>query len=391
MASVRMASPRTREPKKPTRLERTKVKPRPPALLQSVKSLPLDYRFTGGSPSSAESKKGEPRFGSLNEKEKKEKATGEVKVEEESPHSSKSSSREHRPPGEAKDLDDAKGNVESPYSSTTTSREQRTSAGDEREVRTSSSATSKITAISLSRSDSNWEDTSSYVAKKKLQAWCQLSNGDWVLGTIISSSGSESVISLPDGEVLRLNTESLLPSNPEILDGVDDLMQLSYLHEPSVLYNLQFRYSKDMIYTRAGPVLVAINPFKKVHLYGNEFIEAYRNKSVNSPHVYAIADNAIREMIRDEVNQSIIISGESGAGKTETAKIAMQYLAALGGGSGIEYEILQTNPILEAFGNARTLRNDNSSRFGKLIEIHFSVTGKISGASIQTCKFSLII
>ncbi|XP_042438104.1 myosin-1-like [Zingiber officinale] len=384
MASVRMASPRTREPKKPTRLERTKVKPRPPALLQSVKSLPLDYRFTGGSPSSAESKKGEPRFGSLNEKEKKEKATGEVKVEEESPHSSKSSSREHRPPGEAKDLDDAKGNVESPYSSTTTSREQRTSAGDEREVRTSSSATSKITAISLSRSDSNWEDTSSYVAKKKLQAWCQLSNGDWVLGTIISSSGSESVISLPDGEVLRLNTESLLPSNPEILDGVDDLMQLSYLHEPSVLYNLQFRYSKDMIYTRAGPVLVAINPFKKVHLYGNEFIEAYRNKSVNSPHVYAIADNAIREMIRDEVNQSIIISGESGAGKTETAKIAMQYLAALGGGSGIEYEILQTNPILEAFGNARTLRNDNSSRFGKLIEIHFSVTGKISGASIQT-------
>ncbi|KDP37497.1 hypothetical protein JCGZ_05936 [Jatropha curcas] len=89
-------------------------------------------------------------------------------------------------------------------------------------------------------------------------------------------------------------------------------------------------------------------------------------------------------MIRDEVNQSIIISGESGAGKTETAKIAMQYLAALGGGSGIEYEILKTNPILEAFGNAKTLRNDNSSRFGKLIEIHFSETGKISGAKIQT-------
>ncbi|MBA0805392.1 hypothetical protein Gohar_004910, partial [Gossypium harknessii] len=79
-------------------------------------------------------------------------------------------------------------------------------------------------------------------------------------------------------------------------------------------------------------------------------------------------------------------SGESGAGKTETAKIAMQYLAALGGGSGIEYEILKTNPILEAFGNAKTLRNDNSSRFGKLIEIHFSETGKISGAKIQTCK-----
>jgi myosin-5 len=105
---------------------------------------------------------------------------------------------------------------------------------------------------------------------------------------------------------------------------------------------------------------------------------------MDNPHVYAIADAALREMKRDEVNQSIIISGESGAGKTETAKIAMQYLASLGGGSGIEYEILQTNPILEAFGNAKTLRNDNSSRFGKLIEIHFSATGRICGAMIQT-------
>ncbi|XP_059445474.1 myosin-1 isoform X2 [Corylus avellana] len=161
-------------------------------------------------------------------------------------------------------------------------------------------------------------------------------------------------------------------------------MQLSYLNEPSVLYNIQCRYNQDMIYTKAGPVLVAINPFKKVSLYGNDYIEAYKLKSIESPHVYAITDTAIREMVRDEVNQSIIISGESGAGKTETAKIAMQYLAALGGGSGIEYEILKTNPILEAFGNAKTLRNDNSSRFGKLIEIHFSETGKISGANIQT-------
>eukprot|EP00268_Persea_americana_P032478 TRINITY_DN3195_c0_g3_i3.p2 TRINITY_DN3195_c0_g3~~TRINITY_DN3195_c0_g3_i3.p2 ORF type:complete len:383 (-),score=87.38 TRINITY_DN3195_c0_g3_i3:2007-3155(-) len=238
--------------------------------------------------------------------------------------------------------------------------------------------------------DSRWSDTTSYVAKKKLQAWCQMPNGDWTLGNILSSSGTESIISLHEGKVFKVNAESLLPANPNILDGVDDLMQLSYLNEPSVLYNLQVRYSQDMIYTKAGPVLVAINPFKSVPLYGNECIEAYKRKSIDSPHVYAIADTAIREMIRDEVNQSIIISGESGAGKTETAKIAMQYLAAFGRGSGIEYEILKTNPILEAFGNAKTSRNDNSSRFGKLIEIQFSETGKISGAKIQTCKVTVL-
>ncbi|WCJ40061.1 myosin 1 [Euphorbia peplus] len=239
-------------------------------------------------------------------------------------------------------------------------------------------------SISESPTERRWGDATSYAAKKKPQSWFQLPNGDWQLGKVLSTSGTESVISLPDGKVLKVKSESLVQANPDILDGVDDLMQLSYLNEPSVLYNLQYRYNQDMIYTKAGPVLVAVNPFKKVPLYGNDYIEAYKNKSIESPHVYAITDTAIREMIRDEVNQSIIISGESGAGKTETAKIAMQYLAALGGGSGIEYEILKTNPILEAFGNAKTLRNNNSSRFGKLIEIHFSETGKISGAKIQT-------
>ncbi|CAN8268985.1 unnamed protein product [Cochlearia groenlandica] len=229
-----------------------------------------------------------------------------------------------------------------------------------------------------------WSDTSAYARKKILQSWIQLPNGNWELGKILSTSGDESVISLPEGKVMKVISETLVPANPDILDGVDDLMQLSYLNEPSVLYNLNHRYNQDMIYTKAGPVLVAVNPFKEVPLYGNRYIEAYRKRSNESPHVYAIADTAIREMIRDEVNQSIIISGESGAGKTETAKIAMQYLAALGGGSGIEYEILKTNPILEAFGNAKTLRNDNSSRFGKLIEIHFSESGKISGAQVQT-------
>ncbi|KAK7343306.1 hypothetical protein VNO77_11954 [Canavalia gladiata] len=223
-------------------------------------------------------------------------------------------------------------------------------------------------SILTSSRERRWNDTNSYASKKKLQSWLQLPNGNWELVKIVTTSGTESVISLPDGKVLKVKEESLVPANPDILDGVDDLMQLSYLNEPSVLYNLQYRYNQNMIYTKAGPVLVAINPFKKVPLYGNDYIEAYKCKAIESPHVYAITDTAIREMMRDEVNQSIIISGESGAGKTETAKIAMQYLAALGGGSGIEYEILKTNPILEAFGNGKTLRNDNSSRFSRVVQ-----------------------
>nr|GMD20797.1 myosin-1 [Ipomoea batatas] len=270
-------------------------------------------------------------------------------------------------------------NDESPYRSFSFSANERPSAvDDDLNVTTYPSR-----SVAPTSAESKWSDTKFYAAKK-VRSWLQLPDGNWQLVTIISTSGTESVISFSDGRVQNVKSENLLPANPDILDGVDDLMQLSYLNEPSVLYNLQYRYNKDMIYSKAGPVLVAINPFKNVPLYGNDDVEAYKRKSSDSPHVYAITDTAMREMVRDEVNQSIIISGESGAGKTETAKIAMQYLAALGGGSGIEYEILKTNPILEAFGNAKTLRNDNSSRFGKLIEIHFSETGKISGANIQT-------
>ncbi|XVE50396.1 hypothetical protein DITRI_Ditri01bG0159200 [Diplodiscus trichospermus] len=145
-----------------------------------------------------------------------------------------------------------------------------------------------------------------------------------------------------------------------------------------------------MIYSKAGPVLIAVNPFKDVQIYGKDFVTSYGLKATDSPHIFAIADAAYNEMINDGVNQSIIISGESGAGKTETAKFAMQYLAALGGGNGgIEHEVLQTNCILEAFGNAKTSRNDNSSRFGKLFEIHFTALGKISGAKIQTYVFNV--
>ncbi|KAL3508613.1 hypothetical protein ACH5RR_028014 [Cinchona calisaya] len=233
--------------------------------------------------------------------------------------------------------------------------------------------------------ESEWDDNIDYFIKKKLRVWCCLRNWQWDLGQIQSTTGEKASVLVSDGSVLSVPVGELLPANPDILEGVDDLIQLSYLNQPSVLHNLRYRFSNDIIYSKAGPVLIAINPFKDIQLYGDDSIEAYRQNLLDSPHVYTIADTAYNEMMRDEVNQSIIISGESGAGKTETAKIAMQYLAALGGGSsGIECEVLQTSCILEAFGNAKTSRNDNSSRFGKLIEIHFSAVGKICGAKIQT-------
>ncbi|PPR82450.1 hypothetical protein GOBAR_AA38264 [Gossypium barbadense] len=244
-----------------------------------------------------------------------------------------------------------------------------------------------------------------YFINKKLHVWCRLSNGMWASGTVQSTSGEESIVSLSNGNVIKVCTSQLLPANPGILEGVNDLIQLSYLNEPSVLHNLKRRYSHDMIYSKAGPVLIAVNPFKDVQIYGKDFVASYREKATDSPHVFAMADNAYNEMMNDGLNQSIIISGESGAGKTETAKFAMQYLASLGGGyGGKECKILRTHCVLEAFGNAKTSRNDNSSRFvsssplsfalcsllkGKLIDIHFTASGKISGANIQTCKHRL--
>ncbi|KAI4366093.1 hypothetical protein MLD38_022015 [Melastoma candidum] len=211
--------------------------------------------------------------------------------------------------------------------------------------------------------------------KIKLRVWCRLANGKWELGIIVSNSGEEFVVSLLSGNIFRVSTGELLPANPDILRCADDLLQLSYLNEPSVIYNLQYRYSRDIIYSKAGPVLIAVNPFKKMQIYEDNLVQAYKQKIVDSPHVYAVANTAYTEMMRDGVSQSIIISGESGAGKTETARFAMHYLASIGGGSsaGIESNILRTSSILEAFGNAKTSRNDNSSRFVSAIYLcHFS-------------------
>ncbi|CAK9264759.1 unnamed protein product [Sphagnum jensenii] len=242
------------------------------------------------------------------------------------------------------------------------------------------------TSTALSSSCRPLVDSVATFKGENIRVWCLTSENIWISGVVVSIQDTQAVIRTSDCRIVTASSGLLQPANPDILEGVDDLIKLSYLNEPAVLHDLTYRYSRDMIYTRAGPVLIAVNPFKKVPIYTADFIQAYRKKTGSSlhPHVYMTADAAFGAMVREGINQSIIISGESGAGKTETAKIAMQYLAALGGGGGLEDEILQTNPILEAFGNAKTLRNDNSSRFGKLIDIHFDNSGNICGAKIQT-------
>uniref|UniRef100_A0A8C6ND45 Uncharacterized protein n=1 Tax=Melopsittacus undulatus TaxID=13146 RepID=A0A8C6ND45_MELUD len=178
--------------------------------------------------------------------------------------------------------------------------------------------------------------------------------------------------------------------NPDILVGENDLTALSYLHEPAVLHNLKVRFTEsNHIYTYCGIVLVAINPYGQLPIYGQDVIYAYSGQNMGDmdPHIFAVAEEAYKQMARDEKNQSIIVSGESGAGKTVSAKYAMRFFATVGGSASetnIEAKVLASSPIMEAIGNAKTTRNDNSSRFGKYIQIGFDKRYHIIGANMRT-------
>ncbi|RHZ24435.1 hypothetical protein DYB37_011222 [Aphanomyces astaci] len=192
--------------------------------------------------------------------------------------------------------------------------------------------------------------------------------------------------------------DNIHPCNPveQHRSGVDDLTTLVHLHEPAILNTLRVRYRNDQIYTRAGTILVAVNPFQSLDLYDDatqrRYIHAGRTRrdgdSVLAPHVFQVADRAYHEMLSTRHNQSILVSGESGAGKTETTKLIMTYLASVSSSradNAVRDRILESTPILEAFGNAMTTRNSNSSRFGKFIRLGFdAASGELVGASIAT-------
>uniref|UniRef100_A0A8C2UD89 Myosin heavy chain, skeletal muscle, adult-like n=1 Tax=Coturnix japonica TaxID=93934 RepID=A0A8C2UD89_COTJA len=226
----------------------------------------------------------------------------------------------------------------------------------------------------------------------------------FVKGTIQSRETGKVTVKTEGGEVRKKQTltvkdDQVYSMNPPKYDKIEDMAMMTHLHEPAVLYNLKERYAAWMIYTYSGLFCVTVNPYKWLPVYNPEVVLAYRGKKRQEapPHIFSISDNAYQFMLTDRENQSILITGESGAGKTVNTKRVIQYFATIAASGEkkkedqpgkmqgtLEDQIISANPLLEAFGNAKTVRNDNSSRFGKFIRIHFGATGKLASADIET-------
>ncbi|XP_014405339.1 PREDICTED: myosin-8 isoform X1 [Myotis brandtii] len=221
----------------------------------------------------------------------------------------------------------------------------------------------------------------------------------FVKAFVQSREAGKVTVKTEKGATVTVKDDQVYPMNPPKYDKIEDMAMMTHLHEPAVLYNLKERYAAWMIYTYSGLFCVTVNPYKWLPVYNAEVVSAYRGKKRQEapPHIFSISDNAYQFMLTDRENQSILITGESGAGKTVNTKRVIQYFATIAvtgekkkeEGSGkmkgtLEDQIISANPLLEAFGNAKTVRNDNSSRFGKFIRIHFGTTGKLASADIET-------
>ncbi|ULT80565.1 hypothetical protein L3Y34_010855 [Caenorhabditis briggsae] len=246
-------------------------------------------------------------------------------------------------------------------------------------------------------------------AQRKL-CWVPDQNEGFLFGSIKKESNDEFLVELCDsGRQVTISRDDVQKANPPKFDKIEDMSELTYLNEASVLNNLKERYYSSLIYTYSGLFCVVINPYKKLPIYSEDLIEEFKGKKRHEmpPHIFAIADTAYRSMLQEREDQSILCTGESGAGKTENTKKVIQYLAHVAGATRnkgmsaavaqnivqkpdtrnpigeLENQLLQANPILEAFGNSKTVKNDNSSRFGKFIRINFDMSGYISGANIE--------
>uniref|UniRef100_A0A3Q3G1G9 Myosin motor domain-containing protein n=1 Tax=Labrus bergylta TaxID=56723 RepID=A0A3Q3G1G9_9LABR len=218
----------------------------------------------------------------------------------------------------------------------------------------------------------------------------------YVKGTILKKDGGK--VTVKPWTLRRLEKtvkeDDVTPMNPPKYDKIEDMAMMTHLNEASVLYNLKERYAAWMIYTYSGLFCATVNPYKWLPVYDQEVVNAYRGKKRMEapPHIFSVSDNAFQFMATDRENQSVLITGESGAGKTVNTKRVIQYFATISVGGpkrdaskgSLEDQIIAANPLLEAYGNAKTVRNDNSSRFGKFIRIHFGTTGKLASADIET-------
>uniref|UniRef100_A0A665SXV6 Myosin heavy chain, fast skeletal muscle-like n=1 Tax=Echeneis naucrates TaxID=173247 RepID=A0A665SXV6_ECHNA len=221
----------------------------------------------------------------------------------------------------------------------------------------------------------------------------------YLKGKLTKKEGGKATVETLCGKNITVKDDQIFPMNPPKFDKIEDMAMMTHLSEPSVLYNLKERYAAWMIYTYSGLFCVTVNPYKWLPVYDAVVVAGYRGKKrvEAPPHIFSISDNAYQFMLQDRENQSILITGESGAGKTVNTKRVIQYFATIAVASGkkvehtagkmqgsLEDQIIAANPLLEAYGNAKTVRNDNSSRFGKFIRIHFGTTGKLASADIET-------
>lgn len=217
-------------------------------------------------------------------------------------------------------------------------------------------------------------------------------DGGYDEGLIQEVSGDKATVKV-GWETKTLKADELQQVNPPKMERYEDVSNLTYLNDASVLWNLKARYVAKLIYTYSGLFCVVINPYVRYPIYTNTVVKLYIGKRRNEvpPHLFAISDGAYQQMMNDAKDQSMLITGESGAGKTENTKKVITYFAILGANdkkgqekkANLEDRIVQTNPILESYGNAKTIRNDNSSRFGKFIRIYFNASGKLAGGYID--------
>lgn len=244
-----------------------------------------------------------------------------------------------------------------------------------------------------------------WTAKKLI--WIPHDSNGFVMASIKKDRGDEYEVDVIEtGRRCVVSKDDVQKVNPPKFTKVEDMAELTCLNEASVLHNLKDRYYSGLIYTYSGLFCVVVNPYKKFPIYTEKVIELYKGKKRHEvpPHIFAVTDGAYRSMLQDREDQSILCTGESGAGKTENTKKVIQYLAYVASSKPrssvaglhsyqpppvniigeLEQQLLQANPILEAFGNAKTVKNDNSSRFGKFIRINFDASGFIAGANIET-------